>query len=405
MNRALRLAADEVQKEHPDVHSKALAGRLEHLVAEALAEWPRTATDPAGRDRIKARLAAGIRGMDEVFLNLDKVSVELDTSFGRYPADTRFKITELLLDVLTEQPTLRTLDVAAPEGGLMNRMTRLLDTRPELLRSLDLTTSCDYRSRLAEATRGTQHELSKKLPKQKNLTVLKLRDPNPGLSGYRPSGLQITGMGVAIASLPSLQSLTLCGYGYGEKEASELTDILRKLPALQDLDLSRSRLQGAAFAQVASSLPDIPRLRHLNLSRTKFDPGWAGQLAQVLPRLAELRTLKLDVDDLNATDMEDLAGGLVSLKQLETLRVSYSSWDQDAGLRCVSTALAGMPALRHLHLDGLGESRPQKADKLADALRPLEGHQKLQVHLGLPGSYQAELQAMQTALPGMRFST
>jgi hypothetical protein len=345
VNKAFRDAADTAQKKDPAVQRAASEQRLAHAIREATRELGELPEERVHCTTAGARLAAVVHSLDPVVVDLDLFS--------------NFRgVAQAFQDALSRHRGNPTLEIAASEGALLNHMVRLLDTRPELLRSLDVTMPDDYSSmppHAAQAARSTQRELSKVLPKQKNLRVLKLHVANLEVINYQRPAIQATGLDNAMASLPSLQSLALCGYQYRGEDTGVLTDVLRKLPALEDLDLSHNMLQAAAFAQVASSLPDIPRLQSLNLSCTVLDPGWAEQLGRVLPNLAELRTLNLLGIDFNTThgiDMEHLAGGLIGLTQLENLNLSCNPLGPEGASRLTRL----LPHLANLRTLDLGQT-------------------------------------------------
>ena len=397
VNKAFRDSADKSQQKEPAVHRAASEQRLADAIREAVnevREGRRTLDSYGGQsgtaarrrekkhneklEEIKARLAAVVHSLDPVIVDLR------DFQHDDWLAD-------VFQDALSAHPGNPTLEISANEGLMMMRMTRLLDARPQLLRSLVLR-RVKYGG--GPGYRTCQAKLSPVLAGQTNLAALRLE--NRGHSDTPPKDLGIGGFDQAIASLPSLKSFAMCGYAFGsnsdmpEFQATTLLGILRKLPALEELDLNDTGWGLEGFTQFVSTLPALPRLQRLDLSDIAL-AGSAGRtmhecvklLAPVLPDLANLHTLDL-TNHTEPLDPEDCSR--------------------------LTASLARAPALKHLHLPvpiqpcAPGSSQGKQLDPatLISILDPLAERQGLHIHM--PHLDDARLALMQEALPALRIS-
>jgi len=409
VNRAFRDTATQVQQKQPAVQRATSEQQLAHAIKEAIGEWARVQTDrlnhPAKEDgrfdtleeSITARLGAVVRGLDPVIVDL--------SHFGN-----RDRLAQVFQDALSRHQNLRALEVVAQEGWQLNQMTQLLDTRPELLRSLDVAMETNYK--LVDANSGKSAGLlAKVLAKQTNLTALKLQDRHEATFGRARSPLVYNHMDKAVASLPGLKSLALSGYHFlqqdGKNDGTTLAEVLRKLPALEALELSNSVFKAAAFAEFASSWRTLPGLRFLDLGQTDLrgeldvDGESIGHLARMLPALEKLETLNLSSTGLRSADIDHLASGLTGLKHLQTLNLTGNSLGPEGRSRLIAVA-ADVPTLQHLHL-----SRPLRRETpdlatLESALSPLAERRELHVHL--TGMDEESVSQLQAALPNLRIS-
>lgn len=430
VSKAFRDAADRVQQEEPAVQRAAAEQRLTWAIAEAKREYrelgQRNGRPLAERnrfsaesERIRARLAAVVHGLDRVVVDLDL----LDKTGGFAEVALTFQT------ALSEHRGDPILEIATSDNARLNLMTQLLGARPQWLRSLAIG-----------MIRDPQAELSKVLAKQTNLAVLALTGKGQLLD------LGLAGLGPAIASLPGLKSLTLSRYVVDQGQYSEslggtaLASVLRELPGLEDLNLPENTWSPAAFAQVAPSLADLSGLRSLDLSRNHLgsrsdgNGAYVEHLAPALPALANLQSLNLADTRLGPADFSHLADGLASLKQLQTLNLSINQLGPEgfsrlahllpdlAHLRTLDLALNRLgpeecrhltvslvdaPALQHLHLSVPQRQpsaptgwNPVDVDTLANVLRPLAGRQGLHIHL--LELDKASLPRLQRALPALR---
>jgi hypothetical protein len=143
VDKAFRDAADKVQKEETAVQRAASEQRLAHAIGEATRKWESVQSEcidgpPAEYKRISNEAARIAERLAAAVRNLDQVIVDLDLFDNAGPVFRAFQ------DALSEHQNLHTLGLAAREGSLLNRMTDLLDARPELLRSLDVRMAADY---------------------------------------------------------------------------------------------------------------------------------------------------------------------------------------------------------------------------------------------------------------------
>jgi hypothetical protein len=143
MNKALRDAADKVQQKEPAVQRAASEQRLAHAIGEATRKWRSVQSEhidwtPAEDERVSTEAARITERLAATVRNLDPVIVDLTLFDNAGPVVRAFQ------EALSEHQNLHTLELAAREGSLLNRMTDLLDARPELLRSLDVRMAADY---------------------------------------------------------------------------------------------------------------------------------------------------------------------------------------------------------------------------------------------------------------------
>jgi hypothetical protein len=415
VNQAFRDAADNVQQKKPAVQRAASERRLAHAIGEATRGWrelqERTDDTRAGKKNLSHKRAEIMARLAAVVHSLNMVIVDL----GSF--DPSGEVASAFQDALSGHRGSPTLEIAATVGPLLDHMTPLLDARPQWLRSLAIRTRLvhwdDIDRREAEVS---QARLSKVLPQQTNLGVLKLS----GLSKGQPLDLDRAGFGQAIASLPSLKSLTLAGYSVGEGwlGGTALANLLRKLPGLEDLNPCKTDWTPGAFTQVVPSLADLPGLRSLDLSRTPLGRRSEGigtyvrHLAHVLPALANLRTLDLSFTGLGPAAIAHLADSLAGLEQLQTLTLAGNPLGPE-GCSQLTASLAGVPTLQHLYLTvppqpprdptGLPDPEFQRnlmdVNTLEDILHPLAKCEELHIHL--QGLDKKSLSRLQSALPAL----
>jgi Leucine-rich repeat (LRR) protein len=140
------------------------------------------------------------------------------------------------------------------------------------------------------------------------------------------SGMELTDLPEAIASLTQLQSLDL-----SDNQLTELPEAIASLTQLQSLNLSRNQL-----AELPEVIASLTQLQTLNL--------WGNQLTalpEAIASLTQLQTL-----DLSNNQLTELPEAIASLTQLQTLDLSNNQLTE------LPEAIASLTQLQELDLSG-----------------------------------------------------
>ena len=103
--------------------------------------------------------------------------------------------------------------------------------------------------------------------------------------------------------------------------------------------------------RLLGELKQLPGLRYLALETNRLSP----EIADGLKSLTELETLRIDLGDFTSEMDQALGGALGGLLRLRALRIgegSYGSFAVDAPPSRAFAALAGLPRLEHLRVEG-----------------------------------------------------
>jgi hypothetical protein len=136
------------------------------------------------------------------------------------------------------------------------------------------------------------------------------------------------------------------------------SEILATLPDIERLVLRESPLSDAGFQEIAR----CRRLTHLNVPQAACTAEGVRELRAV----STLRSLRIGGPNLTGREVGEAVAEIVSLESLHLIDVAIG----DEGL----TAIAGLPALRNLYLDGARVSDEAWS-------RYFEGHPDTHVHV------------------------
>lgn len=183
----------------------------------------------------------------------------------------------------------------------------------------------------------------------------------------------------AVQTATKLQHLSIDGCGIGPGDPATVVGVaLRSMPTLQSINLSQNELGCSGVACLVEHLQTLRSLRSLSICSNLLGDAGAAALSTLFKTNSfgsQLRTLRMSCNRIGAAGAASLASAFRTFAYLEELDVSGNRFGENGwiaiGAACRERTAAGescLPHLRRLHIQAT-QMTPLAAQALLEALR------------------------------------